>query len=175
MRQCCALLLAASVSGATFSSSNYRFRRPSWFLASDLGAGCDIVADLLERSGKDRPVVANRFVSEIQTCMHDHFYCGRVTPFFFSHLLDAGKHVGHDGYRKKNRIPSVRKLREAFQRLRDERSQINRGMRLLHGLQVDERLRDVEKLSVELDGVCSPDGLEERQKLVGHRAARRSG
>src|SRR5262249_3540775 len=105
------------------------FWRKGWieenFLGSNLGAGGDIVADLLERSGEDRPVIAKRLGSEIQTCMHDHFHRGWIAPRFFSHLPDAGKHVRHDGYRKENRIPPVSERRKAFQRLGDKSSQIN--------------------------------------------------
>src|SRR5437588_12940337 len=44
-------------------------------------------------------------------------------------------------------------------------------MRLLQRLQIDKRIGHVVKLSVKLDGILCPDGLEHLQKLIRLGAA----
>src|SRR5215468_6521603 len=120
-----------------------------------------VVADLFERTGEDRAVLAEWLISQPHACVNDHRDCGWIAPCLLRHLLDAAEHLCHDGNWEEYRIPSVGQSREALECSRDECAQVDRRMRLLDRLQVDVRLGHIKKLAPKLDWIRGPNRFQQ--------------
>jgi hypothetical protein len=132
-----------------------------------LPGGGDVLRDLIESPNEVRSARPLRLVRENEVAEHDHLERRPVATGRLRHLPHLPGHLLDARQRDTRGEPTIREPGSPPKGAGCVRGEVDRWMGLLNRLRLEDRLRHVEELPVELDRVGRPDRLEHLDEFVG--------
>src|SRR5437867_4426507 len=114
----------------------------------------------------NRAIVPERLRCLVDVRTNDGLQLIRISSGNLRSLFHGIRHLLHRIDRQHDRIPSVREPRSAVESSGTESRQVNRRMRLLYRLGLNNRAGKRKKLTMKLSGIGCPDRLEHADELV---------